>query len=240
MRDVHSPVSTSECGERMNPTIFHDRTHAGQMLARALMKHAGDPKVVVLGLPRGGVPVAFEVARALHVPLDVLVVRKLGVPGWEELAMGAIASGGIRVINEQVVRSAGVSDHDIEVATAGQLKELNRRELAYRGHTGAPAIEGKTVILVDDGIATGSTVSAAVRALRQGKPAGIIIAVPTASPESAAMLRPMVDGFVALMLPEDFRAVGQWYEDFPQTPDGEVTALLSKAAGLARPREPGP
>ena len=219
-------------------TQFKDRVHAGQLLAQALMKYAGRDDVIVLGLPRGGVPVAYQVAKKLHAPLDVLVVRKLGVPGWEELAMGAIASGGVRVINESVVRSAGVSDAVIEAAAAVQLKELHRRELAYRGHTGTPEIKGKTVILADDGIATGATIRAAVQALRQQEPKQIIIAVPTASSDSCAMLKPMVDEFIALMMPEQFRAVGQWYEDFGQTTDDEVAQLLAKASARERAQKP--
>jgi putative phosphoribosyl transferase len=214
----------------MSVTVFKDRVHAGQLLAQALMKYAGREDVIVLGLPRGGVPVAYQVARKLQAPLDVLVVRKLGVPGWEELAMGAIASGGVRVIHEGVVRSAAVSQAALEAVAATQLKELHRRELAYRGHTGAPEIEDKTVILVDDGIATGSTIRAAVQALRQQQPQQIIIAVPTASTDSCAMLQPMVDEFIALTMPEEFRAVGRWYEDFSQTTDAEVTQLLAKAS----------
>ena len=222
----------------MSVTLFKDRMQAGQLLAQTLMKYAGREDVIVLGLPRGGVPVAYQVAKKLHAPLDVLVVRKLGVPGWEELAMGAIASGGVRVINEGVVRSAGVSEAGIEAAAAVQLKELQRRELAYRGHTGTPEIEGKTVILVDDGIATGATIRAAVEALRQQEPKQIIIAVPTASTDSCAMLEPMVDEFIALMMPERFRAVGQWYEDFGQTTDAEVTQLLAKASAREPAQKP--
>jgi len=222
----------------MSVILFKDRMQAGQLLAQTLMKYAGHDDVIVLGLPRGGVPVAYQVAKKLHAPLDVLVVRKLGVPGWEELAMGAIASGGVRVINEGVVRSAGVSKARIEAAAAVQLKELQRRELAYRGHTGAPEIEGKTVILVDDGIATGATIRAAVEALRQQEPKQIIIAVPTASTDSCAILEPMVDEFVALMMPEQFRAVGQWYEDFGQTTDAEVTQLLAKASAREPAQKP--
>ncbi|MCE9519563.1 MAG: phosphoribosyltransferase [Verrucomicrobia bacterium] len=208
--------------------VFRDRVHAGQLLAGALMKYASRDDVIVLGLPRGGVPVAFEVARKLHAPLDVIVVRKLGVPGWEELAMGAIASGGVRVINHEVVRAADISPDAIEAAAAEQLKELHRRELAYRGHTSAPEIEGKTAIIVDDGIATGSTIRAAVQALRQQEPKQIIIAVPVASVDSAAMLQPMVDEFVTLVVPVEFRAVGQWYQNFSQTTDAEVADLLAQ------------
>lgn len=223
----------------MKEIIFRDRVHAGQLLAQALMKYADRDDVIVLGLPRGGVPVAYEVAKKLHAPLDVIVVRKLGVPGYEELAMGAIASGGVRVINQQVVRAAGISQDAIETSAATQLQELHRRELAYRGHTGAPEIENKTVILVDDGIATGSTIRAAVQALRQQEPKQIIIAVPTASSDSCAMLEPMVDEFIALVTPDEFSAVGQWYEDFSQTTDAEVTQLLTKAAATEPARKPG-
>jgi predicted phosphoribosyltransferase len=196
------------------------------MLAERLTKYADRERAIVLGLPRGGVPVAWEVARRLRVPLDLLIVRKLGVPGWEELAMGAVASGGVRVVNDSVVRMADISLEDFEAAAAAEMKELNRREMAYRGHTGAPEIEGRVVILVDDGIATGSTIRAAVEALRQQAPERIIIAVPVASTEARAALEPMVDEFVALAVPDDFRAVGQWYQDFSQTTDAEVARLL--------------
>lgn len=213
----------------MSRTVFRDRSHAGQLLAEELMNYAFRDDVMVLGLPRGGVPVACEVAKKLHAPLDVIVVRKLGVRGWEELAMGAIASGGVRVINDDVVHSVKISQRDIEAATAMQLQELQRRELAYRGHTGAPEIEDKTVILIDDGIATGATIRAAVQALRQQQPKRIIIAVPTASTEACALLEPMVDEFVALITPVRFRSVGQWYEDFAQTSDAEVTRHIERA-----------
>ncbi len=206
---------------------FKNRTHAGQLLAEELTQYAGRNDVIVLGLPRGGVPVAFEIAQRLQAPLDVLVVRKLGVPGWEELAMGAIASGGIRVLNEGVIRNAGIPDEAIEQAVAEQTAELHRREMRFRGHTGAPDVEGKVVILVDDGIATGSTARAAVEALRQQHPQKIVLAVPAASTDSAELLGPMVDEFIALLLPENFRAVGQWYDDFSQTTDTEVAGLLA-------------
>jgi len=219
----------------LKTTIFKDRVHAGQLLAQALMKYADRDDVIVLGLPRGGVPVAFEVAKQLRAPLDVIVVRKLGVPGWEELAMGAIASGGIRVINHDVVRSARISPEAIEAVAAVQLRELQRREMAYRGRTGAPEIEDRIVILVDDGIATGSTIRAAVQALRTQRPRQLIIAVPTAAADSCATLKPMVDELVTLMMPDDFRAVGQWYETFSQTTDDEVTQLLARAASEPKP-----
>ncbi|MDZ4403623.1 phosphoribosyltransferase [Prosthecobacter sp.] len=210
--------------------------HAGQLLAEALMKYADREDVIVLGLPRGGVPVAYEVAKQLHAPLDVLVVRKLGVPGYKELAMGAIASGGVQVIHHDVMRAMGIPRAALEAEAVLQLKELRRRELAYRGHTGTPEINGRIVILVDDGIATGSTIRAAVQALRQQHPQQIIIAVPVASPDSCADLEPIVDELLTLMTPEDFRGVSQWYEDFSQTTDAEVTQLLVKASDL----EPAP
>jgi putative phosphoribosyl transferase len=217
----------------MKELVFRNRTHAGQLLAESLTKYADRDDVIVLGLPRGGVPVAYEVAKSLHVPLDVLVVRKLGVPGYEELAMGAIASGGVQVVHHDVMRAMGIPRAALEAEAAVQLKELHRRELAYRGHTGTPEIEGRIVILVDDGIATGYTLRAAVQALRQQRPKQLIIAVPTAAPDSCAELRPMVDVLIALMTPAAFRGVGQWYEDFSQTTDAEVTQLLAKAAPAA-------
>lgn len=202
---------------------------AGQLLAGALSKYANRNDVIVLGLPRGGVPVAFEVAKALNAPLDVFVVRKLGVPGYRELAMGAIASGGVRVLNQNVVQCLRVRDDVIDAVTASEQQELQRRELAYRGYTASPEIRGKTVILIDDGIATGSTMRAAVRALRKQQPADVVVAVPTAAPSSHYELKREVDELVALMTPENFEAVGQWYEDFSQTTDDEVTQLLEKA-----------
>lgn len=193
------------------------------------MKYARRKDTIVLALPRGGVVVGYEVARKLQLPLDVLVVRKLGVPGWEELAMGAIATGGVRVMHDRVVRDMAISPEAIERVAAKELEELKRRELAFRGHPGTPDIHGKVVLLVDDGIATGSTIRAAVDALRSQKPQSIVIAVPTAAPDSCAMLEPVVDELITLMMPEDFRAVGQWYEDFSQTTDAEVTQLLGLA-----------
>lgn len=216
----------------MNQLIFADRTHAGQLLAGALRKYADRPDVIVLGLPRGGVPVAYEVAKRLHAPLDVMVVRKLGVPGWEELAMGAVASGGVRVINDEVVRGSNISSGCIEQAVTAELQELHRREIAYRGHAGAPDVMGKTVILIDDGIATGSTIRAAVQALRQQGPARIVIGAPTAAADTCDKLAPMVDELITLIRPIYFHAVGQWYENFQQTTDAEVKQLLKDAAGV--------
>jgi putative phosphoribosyl transferase len=216
----------------MNQLIFADRVHAGQLLAGALRKYADRSDVIILGLPRGGVPVAYEVAKRLHAPLDVMVVRKLGVPGWEELAMGAVASGGVRVINDEVVQGSNISAESIERAAAAEMQELHRREIAYRGHTGAPDVKDKTVILIDDGIATGSTIRAAVQALRQQGPARIVIAVPTAAADTCDKLAPMVDELITLIRPIYFHAVGQWYENFEQTTDAEVKQLLAEAAGF--------
>lgn len=209
--------------------VFQDRSEAGRLLARELAAYAGRRDVLVLGLPRGGVPVAFEVARALGVPLDVFIVRKLGVPGHREYAMGAIASGGIRVLNESVVRQLGIRPEAVAAVVAEEERELHRRERAYRGHGAAQPVAGKTVILVDDGIATGSTVRAAIRGLRRLHPARLVLAVPTAAASTADELRPEVDEWVALSTPEDFEAVGRWYEDFSPTEDAEVTALLERA-----------
>jgi putative phosphoribosyl transferase len=214
----------------MRDVIFSDRTHAGQLLGGVLAKYGDRADVIVLGLPRGGVPVAFEVAKRLHAPLDVMVVRKLGVPGWEELAMGAIASGGVRVLNEDVVRSSNIRPEEIERVAAAETAELQRREQAYRGHNDAPDVRGKTAILVDDGLATGSTMLAAVRALRQMDPARIVVAVPTAASDSCEKLEPLVDELVALIRPLYFHAVGQWYENFQQTSDAEVKHLMAEAA----------
>jgi putative phosphoribosyl transferase len=209
--------------------LFRDRVHAGQLLGEALSKYANRNDVLVLGLPRGGIPVAFEVAKALDAPLDVFIVRKLGVPGYPELAMGAIATGGVRVLNEEVVRSLRIPDKDIEAVADEEGRELKRRELAYRGHGASPEIRDRTVILIDDGVATGSTMRAAVRALRKQSPARLIVAVPTAAPSTYHHLSQEVDEMVALMTPEDFQAVGQWYEDFSQTTDAEVSHLLEQA-----------
>ena len=214
--------------------IFRDRTEAGLLLAAGLMQYANQPDVIVLGLPRGGVPVAFEVARALRTPLDVFIVRKLGTPGHRELAMGAIASGGIRVLNEEVVQGRAIPMEVIDAVSAEEERELKRRELAYRGSTSEPDVRGKTVLLIDDGIATGSTIRAAIRALNGQHPARLIVGVPTAAAQTCRELRPAVDDLVALMEPESFRGVGQWYEDFRQTDDAEVTELLRRArANLA-------
>lgn len=215
--------------------LFQDRTEAGQLLAERLVHYANRPGVIVLGLPRGGVPVAFEVARALRAPLDVFVVRKLGTPGQPELAMGAIASGGVRVLNEEVVRGLAIPMEVIDEAAAEEGQELRRRELAYRGSYSEPEVRGKTVLLIDDGVATGSTLRAAIRALRAQRPARLVVGVPTAARSTYYELQPEVDEFVALMTPEPFYGVGQWYEDFGQTSDAEVTALLERARAFTPP-----
>jgi len=193
------------------------------------MQYANRPDVIVLALPRGGVPVAFEVAKALRAPLDVFIVRKLGAPGRSELAMGAIASGGIRVLNEEVVQGLAIPMRVIEAATAKEERELKRRELAYRGSYSEPEARGKTVLLIDDGIATGSTIRAAICALRAQHPARLVVATPTAAASTCRELRQEVDELVALMTPEIFYGVGEWYEDFRQTSDAEVTELLQRA-----------
>jgi predicted phosphoribosyltransferase len=211
----------------MTARVYRDRFEAGQVLAKALTAYRNRPDVIVLALPRGGVPVGYEVARALPAPLDVFLVRKLGVPGQEELAMGAVASGGIRVLNEQVVRHLRIPESVIASSAAAELEEVRRRERVYRGDRPPPAVRGKTVILVDDGLATGSTMLAAVRALRRQEPARIVVAAPIAALETCDLLRAEADEVVCTRTPEPFHAVGLWYEDFSQTTDAEVRDLLS-------------
>ena len=210
--------------------IFADRTDAGRRLAAKHGSYAGRGDVVVLALPRGGVPVGYEVAHALEAPLDVLVVRKLGVPGHEELAMGAVAGGGVRVLEEDVVASLGIPDAVIDRVAARERGEVERRERACRGGRAAPEVRGKTVILVDDGIATGSTVRAGVAALRRSRPARIVVATPVAPPSTCRALRAEADEVVCVETPEPLRAVGAWYRAFPQTSDAEVRELLARAA----------
>lgn len=211
---------------------FHDRNEAGQLLAQRLLHYANRPVVLVLGLPRGGVPVAYEVARALHAPLDVMLVRKLGVPGQEELAMGAIASGGKRVVNEEVVLGLGIPPQVIEAVTAQEQRELARRERRYRGNRPPLDIHGRTVILVDDGLATGATMRAAIAALRQQQPARVVVAVPVAPPSVCQELRAVADEVVCLLAPEPFFGVGAWYDDFSPTTDEEVRRLLKRATQI--------
>ena len=211
-------------------TQFFNRTEAGQFLAENLSSYANRADVLVLALPRGGVPVAAEVARKLHAPLDVFVVRKLGLPGHPELAMGAIASGGVRVFNGDVVNSLQIPDEVIDAVSAQELTELQRREKVYRDDLPPPEVEGKTVILIDDGIATGSTMLAAVSALRQLNVSRIVVAVPVIAASTYYEIRRAADDVAAVMVPENFYAVGQWYEDFSQTSDDEVRNLLALAA----------
>jgi putative phosphoribosyl transferase len=210
--------------------LFKDRRDAGKQLAQELTAYAGRPDVIVLALPRGGVPVAYEVARALNAPLDIFIVRKLGLPGHEELAIGAIASGGVRVLNEDIVRALNIPESVIESIARRELQELERRERTYRGNRPPPEVRGRTVVLVDDGLATGASMRAAVAALRAQNPARIVVAVPTAAPETCEAFESEVDEIVCAMTPEPFYGVGRWYENFSQTTDEEVRALLEEAA----------
>ena len=209
---------------------FANRTEAGRLLAEKLSAYANRDDVIVLGLPRGGVPVAYEIARRLRAPLDVFIVRKLGVPGFEELAAGAIASGGVRVLNEDVMRAIPRADEMIESVTARETGELERREHIYREGRPAPQVRDRTVILVDDGLATGATMRAAVRALSQSAAAKIIVAVPVGPPDTCSEIAQEADEAICLSTPEFFQAVGQYYEDFSQTSDADVRELLARSA----------
>jgi putative phosphoribosyl transferase len=212
--------------------IFQDRTEAGHLLASALRQYAHRDDVIVLALPRGGVPVGFEVARELAAPLDVFIVRKLGVPGQEELAIGAIASGGKRVLNSDIVDALAIPPETIDAITRREAVELERREREFRGDRPPLDIRGKTVILVDDGLATGSSMRAAISALRAKEPARIVVAVPVAAATTGNSLTPEVDEMICLYAPEEFYAVGEWYRDFRQIPDEEVRELLQRAGGF--------
>jgi len=212
----------------MKPERFRNRTDAGRQLAEKLAAYANRPDVLILALPRGGVPVAFELARAFGAPLDVFLVRKLGVPGYEELAMGAVATGGVRVLNDEIVRGLGISEHEIDAVVARELRELSRRDRLYRGDRPPSDVAGRTVILVDDGLATGATMRAAVQALRQQQPGRIVAAVPTASPDTCQVLKAEADDVICAITPEPFFAVGHWYDDFTQTTDDEVRELLAR------------
>lgn len=209
--------------------MFADRTEAGRLLSERLHKYADRPDVIVLGIPRGGVSVAYEVARALRAPFDVFVLRKLGVPGQEELAFGAIASGGVRVLDEEIIDAVGVSKADIERVTAMEERELERREHIFRAGRPPLRVEGLTVMLVDDGIATGSSMRAAIDALREMKPARLIVAVPVAPRSAVQRFSRLVDEFVCLDTPEAFYGVGEFYFDFSQGTDQEVKSLLERA-----------
>jgi predicted phosphoribosyltransferase len=215
--------------------LFQDRFDAGRLLASKLRRFANRSDTVVLALPRGGVPVGFEVAKTLNLPLDVFVVRKLGVPGHEELAMGAIASGGIRVLNEDLVCAARIPAQVIDAVAAEEEPELERRERDYREGRPPVDVRGRTVILVDDGLATGSSMRVAVLALKRKKPAHIVVAVPLGAPSTCAEFESEVDQVICAVTPEPFRSVGQWYGDFSQTSDEEVRDLLKRAASLPAP-----
>ena len=210
--------------------IFRDRTEAGQVLASKLTKYLNQVNTVILALPRGGVPVAYEIGKELGLPVDIFVVRKLGVPGHEELAMGAIASGGVRHINRDVVDQLRIDSETIDVASRREQKEIERREQLYRGQRLPVDVRNKTVILVDDGLATGSTMRAAIAALRQHRPARIVVAVPAAAPQTCSEIADEVDEIICAATPEPFYAVGQWYQEFSQTTDEEVRDLLARAS----------
>ncbi|MGZ4419057.1 MAG: phosphoribosyltransferase [Gaiellaceae bacterium] len=217
-------------GSAIKHVRFRDRREAGRLLAERLARYAGRDDVLVLALPRGGVPVAYEVARALHAQLDVFVVRKLGVPGHAELAFGAVASGGVRVLNPDVVAAAGLDQKTIERVTRRELAEVERRERAYRGDRQRPNLHGKIVILVDDGLATGASMRAAALAARRLLPKKVVVAVPVAADQTCDEFRDDVDEIICAFTPEPFYAVGLWYENFEQTTDEEVRALLRELA----------
>ena len=214
--------------------IYSNRSEAGKFLAALLTSYADRADVLVLALPRGGVPVAFEVAKELRAPLDIFLVRKLGLPGHEEFAIGAIATGGVRVLNDDVVDYLGISDDVIDSIAAKELRELERRERAYRGDRREPNVRGKTVVLVDDGLATGSTMRAAASALRQQAPARIVVAVPVSAPQTCDEYRMGVDEIICAATPKRFYGVGRWYRDFSQTSDDEVRELLKRSRSEQR------
>ena len=223
------------------PGLFRDRRDAGRRLAAKLSAYANRSGVMVLALPRGGVPVGYEVAQALGAPLDVFVVRKLGVPDCEEVAMGALASGGVRVLNRDLIEQIGIPDDLIDAVTAHEQAELARRERLYRGGRLPPDLRGSAVLLVDDGLATGATMQAAVEALRKLAPARIVVAVPIGSRAACEEMRKTADEVICAMTPEPFRSVGRWYETFEQATDQEVRDLLARANGADPPRsEAGP
>lgn len=209
--------------------MFASRQDAGLRLAEQLTAYTHDPNVLILALPRGGVPVAYEVAKALSAPLDVMIVRKLGVPYDEEFAMGAIASGGATILNEDLIRRLHISKPAVDEVIATEKKELARRETTYRDNLPFPTIHGKTIILIDDGVATGATMRAAMKAIKQQKPLRLIVAIPVAPQDTYENLIELADKVICLLIPEDFYAVGQWYDDFDQTTDNEVITLLKQA-----------
>lgn len=211
-------------------TRFRDRSEAGRFLARLLDRYRGAPRVLVLALPRGGVPVAYEVALALQAPLDVFLVRKLGVPGQSELAMGAIASGGVMVLNDDILRQLRVSEAALERVVREETRELERRAASYRGARAEPPIAGATVILIDDGLATGATMLVAIKAIRALGPERIVVAVPVATPETKSAVAQVADEIMCPLTPDPLHAVGAWYDDFSETEDDEVRLLLRRAA----------
>ncbi|HSF58921.1 MAG TPA: phosphoribosyltransferase [Candidatus Binatia bacterium] len=219
---------------------FANRLEAGRKLATKLSAYADCPNLLVLALPRGGVPIAYEVARALHARLDVFIVRKLGVPWNEELAMGAIATGGVRVLNQETIDRSAIPDWVVDDVAEREQEELERRERLYRGDRSAADIRNRTIILVDDGLATGSTMRAAAIALRQMKPLKIVVAVPVSPPETCEAFRSEVDEVICAITPEPFIAVGAWYSDFSQTSDDEVRQLLEQASWNQRGHSPLP
>lgn len=208
---------------------YKNRQHAGRELADSLMQYENQHDAIVLGLPRGGVPVAAEVAQALNLPLDIFVVRKLGTPGHEEMAMGAIASGGVRILSKGLIQALNISQSQINATTEKELQELKRRESAYRDNKAMPELQNKTVILIDDGMATGSTMKAAIQGLRQHNPAKIVVALPVGSEEACKKIGQIVDELTCLMIPHNFGGVGAWYDRFDQTSDEEVRHLLQQA-----------
>ena len=208
---------------------FINRQHAGQILANSLKNYANKPNVIVLALPRGGVPVAYEIARTLSIPLDVFIVRKLGVPGHEEFAMGAIASGGTVLLNQSIIKQLKLQQSSIDAVIQSEQTELMRRERVYRGNRPFPDLLGKTIILVDDGIATGATIQAAISGLRKHKPSSIIVAVPVAAYETCQSMTSLIEQLICPLQPINFFAVGLWYEDFSQTTDEEVIDLLERS-----------
>jgi predicted phosphoribosyltransferase len=210
-------------------TPFIDRRDAGRKLARKLSTYAGQPNILVLALPRGGVPVAYEVALALSAPLDVFIVRKLGLPGREELAMGAVASGGVRVLNGDIIRTLSIPDEVIHIVAKRELQELQRREKLYRKDRPSPEVSDRTILLIDDGLATGASMRAAIAGLRAQHPARIVVAIPAAAPDVCEAFRSEVDDIVCAITPEPFYGVGRWYEDFSQVTDEEVRILLEEA-----------
>jgi putative phosphoribosyl transferase len=216
---------------------YKNRSEAGRELANALQLYANRPDVLVLALPRGGVPVAYEVAMALNASLDLMLVRKLGLPGHEELAMGAIAMGGSRVLNAELIQGLAISEAEIERIAAAELQELRRRQRVYRDERPIPEIQGRCVILIDDGLATGATMQAAIAAVRQQRPAEIVVAVPVAPPDTVAFLHEQADAVICPAMPEPFLGVGRWYKDFTQVTDAEVCDLLGHIWGVEPERE---